>query len=293
MGIVMPRKVKRYPIDQSPFYCLPTKRRLCGVLKLSRGELRGLLANLKYSERVEKKPNGGERLIEDPCHPLKILQRRIAKLLSRIDLGKELHCPVKGRSYVTNANAHQGAAHIRTLDIKRYFPSTSSRRVFWFWRTVMRCSPDVAGILTRLSTHNEHLPTGSPLSPVLSFLANIDAWRRITALSSDAGCTLTIYMDDVTISGQNVPSRLLFAIRREIRRVGLVYHKEKCHPSGQGEVTGVIVGGAGLRLPRRQLHKLHLARKALRKAASDQEMQVVQRRIRGLIEQARQVCVHA
>ena len=129
------RDVKRYLLDQSPFYRLSSKRRLARVLHLTLPQLRRLTASsdTHYREWDEVNDNGKRRHIENPGYQLKQVQRRIAKLLSRIVPPTFLYCPVKGRSYVDNARAHSGNHVVRTLDIHAYFPSTPSRRVYWFF----------------------------------------------------------------------------------------------------------------------------------------------------------------
>jgi retron-type reverse transcriptase len=282
-------KRKQYNFDQSPFFRLRSKRKLAAILGLTPGQLRKAVKNIRYSEFHETNEKGKKRLIENPCQPLKLIQRRINRLLSRIEPATYLHCPVRGRSYVSNAKSHLGSAVIRTLDVRKYFPSTSSKRVFWFWNSIMLCERDIAGVLTALSTHKGHLPTGSPLSPSLAHYAHIDAWREIAECADARGCKATVYIDDVTVSGKQVPGELIWAIKRQLSRVGLRYHKEKNFWRGTGEVTGVVVTNDGLKLPNRQHLKLHLSRKLVRAAKNKKELVIAQRRLRGLEQQARQV----
>ena len=57
---------------------------------------------------------------------------------------------------------HAGISkEVRKLDVREYFPSTPSHRVYWFFHTVMRCSTDVAAVLAKLLTVEGHLATGS------------------------------------------------------------------------------------------------------------------------------------
>ncbi len=149
-----------------------------------------------------------------------------------------LFCPVKRRSYASNAAQHVGAKELRMIDIKAYFPSTPRQRVIWFFHKVMRCSPDVAVILGQLLTADGHLTTGSTVSPIMSFFAFYDMWLAIAQIAKDAGCVLTVYMDDITISCDRIPGKVVWAIKQEIHRRGLNYHKERRYTRGIGEVTG-------------------------------------------------------
>ena len=65
----------------------------------------------------------------------------------------------------------------------------------------MQCESDVAGLLTRLATYQRHLPTGSPLSPIMAYFAYYDVWEAVAEITRQHGYTLTVYVDDVYPSG--------------------------------------------------------------------------------------------
>lgn len=283
------KNIKRYHLNQSIFYKLTTKSRLAKILGIQPANLRRLVKDIKYNEFYQTSPQGKKRLIESPTRELKIVQRKIARQLSKIEQNSFLQCPVKGRSYVTNAAHHIGADAIRTLDIKKYFPSTNGKKVYNFWHKIMKCNADVAYILTTLSTYKGHLPTGSPLSPILAFFANQELWVRVNNLAHQHNCKSTLYVDDLTISGQSVSGELFWEIKKEIKHAGLDYHKEKYFRNGKGEITGVILKGDRIYLPQRQLLKIHNDRRALRTIRSNTEYIKTQKRLSGLLEQAKQV----
>ncbi len=272
---------KFYPFDQSPFYKLTSKKRLAELLGIEAADLRVFeKAGPSYKEWDEEKKSGGFRHIENPARPLKLLQRNIARRLSKIAPPDHLFCPVKRRSFVHNAKAHAGSRVVRTLDIKKYFPSTSSKRVFWFWHKRMKCASNIAGILTALSCWNGHLPTGSPLSPILSFYAHMDIWENIATIAKAAGCKITVYIDDVTISGDKVPDNLLWQIKREIKKANLVYHKEKTYRCGWSEVTGIIARDGKIKAPNRTLKALHELRKNIRREKDPQIREGIAKRLK-------------
>src|SRR3546814_1311618 len=102
----------------------------------------------------------------------------------------------------------------------------------------MGCRADVAGILGDLCTFEGHLPTGSPLSPILAYYSYHDMWAEIAAFCTAKGYTLTVYVDDVTISGAKVPVADVWHVRRMIHRTGLRYHKLKHYVDRPAEITG-------------------------------------------------------
>ncbi|MEZ2221901.1 reverse transcriptase family protein [Rhizobium sp. RCC_161_2] len=282
---------KVYPLDQSPLFKLTTKKRLAALLALSIGEMQLLAkdANALYSEFDVLKKSGGVRGVESPHHRLKTVQARIANLLSRIAPPDYLFCPVKGRCYVKNAAEHLGQRVVHCLDIRKYFPSTPSRRIYWFFFSIMQCEKDVASILANLATYQGHLPTGSPLSPIMAFFAYSDVWEIIAGYCEVHGYRLTIYIDDVTISGASLSPSVLWDVKRAIHGAGLQYHKERHFVDRPAEITGVIVHREQLLVPNRQLKKLRETERDLKQPHSDIHRKKLLERLAGLRAQTSQI----
>lgn len=282
-----------YSINQSPLYKVTTRRKLAFIFGMTEATLQVVWAMpTPFSSRQIEVPRNGVmkiRHVQEPRGPLRPVHNRVRKLLSRIEPPAFLFCPVKRRSYVSNAAEHIGAKEIRTLDVANYFPSTPRHRVFWFFETVMRCNRDVASILAKLLTANGSLATGSTVSPILSFYAFRDMWLSIADLVHAAGCKLSIYMDDVTVSGDRVPELLMWQIRQQVHSRGLKYHKERHYRGGIGEITGVIVRDGKTVLPNRQRKKVYDLRAVLRDTQDEDEATAIRRRILGMKTQQKQV----
>lgn len=284
-----------YELNQSPFYCLRSKAKLARILRIRQDRL-DILARSEelYIERdFFDQKRGKSRLVEEPKPVLKCLQKRIENLLKRIKLPNYVHAPALGRSYISNAKAHINAAVVMSLDIEKYFPSTPARRVYWFFHKRMRCSSDVAGILTNISTFKDHLPTGSPLSPILSYFSHIDMWESIDELTRKANCNLTVYIDDVTISGEHIPGELIWQIKKQFHRYGLKSNKdkEKYYVSKSSyEITGIIVTREGtLKLPNRQHLKAYQIRQALHSETESGKRKKLIQILQGLEAQAQHI----
>jgi retron-type reverse transcriptase len=289
----MQRKKGSYPLNQSPLFKLSTKRKLVDLLGLTVPKLRSLRVSAHlYSECEIPKKSGGTRLIENPRRDLKQVQARLARLLSRIAPPDYLFCPVKGRSYVSNAARHLNHRVVRTLDIKKYFPSTPRRRIYKFFLEIMHCNPDVADAIADLATYKGHLPTGSPLSPIMAFYAYYDVWEKVYQIVSTAGATNSLYIDDLTVSGEKVPDWLIWKIKKVIHRSGLRYHKEKTFRDRPAEITGVIVRDGTLVPPNRQLLKKYRARTGLRSATTETQQQLLANLLRGLDGQLSQITTY-
>jgi hypothetical protein len=278
-----------YQLSQSPLFKLGSRSKLARLLGVTPGALRALAAgDGLYTEFEVEKKSGGKRSVENPCRPLKLAQAKIARLLGRIEPPDFLFCPVKRRCYVTNAAAHRHSRMVQCLDIKKFFPSVSQRKVFWFFATVMKCPSDMAGLLARLACYRGHLPTGSPLSPIMAYFAYFDLWATIDAFCKARGYIFTVYIDDVTISGAHVPKSAIWEVRKMIHGAGLRYHKQKTFVDRPAEVTGVILKDGKLLAPFRQHRKLHDVRNEMR-AADPSEREVLKSRLTGVAGQIAQI----
>ena len=284
---------KRHLLNQSRLFKIRSRRRLAEVLGITSAELKDAIGmKHPYSERSIELYRGTTkkiREIQEPRGALRSIHARVAVLLSRIEPPDFLFCPVKRRSYVSNAAHHVGAKQVRTLDIKTYFPATLEHRVFWFFNHILKCERDIASILGRLLTVNGHLATGSPVSPILSFFAFYDMWNEISRLTLENRCKLSVYIDDITISGNVIPYWLLWEIKKQIHARGLVYHKERNFFNGVAEITGVIVDEEGLSLPNRQHQKSHLLRKKLYQETNEENRINISLSLKGLETQRKQV----
>ncbi len=288
------KQQKLHPLDQSHFYKLRTRKKLAALFSLTIAELNQIVdAETVYRERQIKtvSSNGKvkDRSIQEPRGSLRKIHERAKLLLSRIAPPDFLFCPVKRRSYVGNAAVHAGAAEIRTVDVKDYFTSTHRRRVYWFFNSIMQCEPDVAAILAHLLTVSGHVPTGSPVSPILCFYAFYDMWHEIAELAHAQGCKITVYMDDLTVSGSAVPEWLMWEIRKKIHGSGLRYHKERRFTRGFAEVTGVVLRDGRTVLPNRQHKRAYETATQIRALPEGEERQGLQRKLTGLRAQRRQV----
>ncbi|WP_407874886.1 reverse transcriptase family protein [Qipengyuania nanhaisediminis] len=235
-----------------------------------------------------KKSGHGTRHVENPRRDLKRVQARLARILSWITPPDFLFCPVKRRCYVSNAAAHKDNRVVQCLDIKSFFPSTPQRRVFWFLHKVLKCKRDIAGLLAKLACYQGHLPTGSPLSPIMAYFAFYDLWQEIAEFCDERGHTFTVYIDDVTVSGERVSKGDMWRIRKMIHRRGLTAHKAKTYVDSPAEITGVIARGGELVAPFRQHHKKFMAKDLLDKAPIE-EREALLGRISGIEGQIKQI----
>src|SRR3546814_298384 len=98
--------------------------------------------------------------------------------------------------------------------IMSFFLFFSSRRRHTRCALVTGVQTCALPIFGDLCTFEGHLPTGSPLSPILAYYSYHDMWAEIAAFCTAKGYTLTVYVDDVTISGAKVPVADVWHVRR-------------------------------------------------------------------------------
>lgn len=259
----MRTKDKSYEREKSPLHGLQSRSKLAALLFVSKKELKRLSGDDHLYTHFNVKKGEKLRPVDSPRRELKVVQRRIADLLCRVTPPDFLFCPVKRRSSINNAEQHRDGRVVHSLDVKRYFPSTPSRRVYWFFHTVLGCSTDVAAVLRKIACCDDYLPTGSPLSPIMAYYAHVDIWEKVAQIARAHGCVITIYIDDVTLSGAKVPMAVVWEIKQVIFGGGLRYHKEKRSVDRGSEVTGVVLRD-GEMLPanrhRKKLRKLKQAK---------------------------------
>ncbi|KQN55201.1 DNA polymerase [Serratia sp. Leaf51] len=252
-------KNKSYNLIDSPFFMLKSKKKLAALLGIAIADLALLMkdeGNYSIFEQLSKK--GKSRKIQKPLDALDIVHTRIASLLSRIKLPEYLHSGKKGHSNITNAQAHLNTSKTMTSDVKAFFPSTTRNMIFSFYFSVMKMSSDVADILSHICTCHGQLPTGSRISMPLAFFANSRMFDEINMLCEKLKVKMTVYVDDLTFSGDNVNRLFCSVVKRIISKHGHVMHPTKtklyseCMPK---LVTGIIITAGRLKV-RNEQHRL-------------------------------------
>ena len=145
--------------------------------------------------------------------------------------------------------------------------------MIWFFLWRMECSPDISAIIKGFVCRIGSLPQGSPCSPILAYLCYVDMWEEISQIVGNAGCTLSVYADDLTNSWETVPEAAIWEVKKSLRKHGHSHNvsKERSKRLKPAEVTGVIVRPDGLRNPNRQYQKLHELRSQIDELGSSDD----------------------
>jgi retron-type reverse transcriptase len=248
-----------------------TALELASAIGVSLGELRFLAfarevsTTTHYRRFTIPKRSGGERVISAPMPRLKHVQHWILEhVLEPIALAAPAHGFVPGRSTVTNAVVHVGAAVVINVDLKDFFPTVTYRRVKGLFAKLgyseqvatvlgLVCSePDIVestldGVTYYVARGPRRLPQGAPTSPAITNVLCRRLDNRIAGYARARGLTYTRYADDLTLSS-NDPSidvgAVLGFVRRTVAAEGFTVHPDKVRIVRRGrrqEVTGIVV----------------------------------------------------
>lgn len=274
-------------MNQSPLYNLKGKGQLEKALGLSWDEINQLSKCSTYNVWI----NDNNREIQHPIGKLAKTHAHIRKLLARIEKPEYL-LSRKGRSYVDNAREHVGYTQLIKTDIRKFYPSTTREMVYRMFRTQFNCVTDIAHSLADLCCYKQlHLPTGSPLSDYIAFFTAKPMFDEIALLSQTHHCKMTVYVDDLTISGSTATKTLLGKVRQTISRYGYKTKQSKAQTYSSHSaktVTGAIIVGNELKLPNARHEKIHKSKIALEKA-SLHERPALLRNFQGRQQEAKQI----
>jgi hypothetical protein len=230
-----------------------------------------------YTKFTIPKSDGGEREICAPKTQLRWVQRRILdKILAPLAVHDAAHGFVPGRSTVTNAAPHQGAALVVKFDLSNFFPTIHYYRVLGLFArlgyTVADCrfgtedsSKRVAPVLARLCCYtpdpkawgNAVMPQGAPTSPAISNLVCRRLDARLTGLAQRNQGVYTRYADDLTFSFKNDEielGRFRWWVDQICHQEGFLVHQKKFRVIRAAQrqlVTGIVVNDE-LRVPREE-----------------------------------------
>ena len=254
-------------------YGIKRKRDIRVLLKINSKKNISQICNL-YKPYIANK--GKKRLIEPiDSKELKSIQKRIQILLKDIKYDENIFSGIPGKSYIDNGLYHLESKYVVALDINKFFPNISREKVYKFFKNKLMNSSDVAEILTDLCTVNlekisnldnnvldylkdnkihqmKHIPTGSSISCIMSYLSNIDMFNEISNVAKISGCKVSIYMDDVVISSNKmINNEIINKIISIIKRNGYNIQKKKLKKYYSNEfkrVTGNIISKDGNKL---------------------------------------------
>ncbi|HTU20612.1 MAG TPA: reverse transcriptase family protein [Gemmataceae bacterium] len=230
-----------------------------------------------YSRFTIPKRGGGERVICAPKKQLRWVQRRILdQILANVAPHPAAHGFIAGRSTVTNAEKHRGAALLVKFDLTDFFPTIHYHRVVGLFASLGYYVGDgrfgteddarrVAPTLARLCCYAPDpqawggvtLPQGAPTSPAISNLVCRRLDARLEGLAHRNQGTYTRYADDLTFSFKDASldlGRFRWWVDQVCQQEGFLVNQAKfrvIRASQRQLVTGIVVNDE-LRIPREE-----------------------------------------
>lgn len=227
---------------------LRTPRHLEVYLGSPLASLESIARNLDVGigvEVVTLHSKGKARVITCPTsEAVRNVHRRILSLLTAVqmDLPDMVTGYVRGRSSVTNASVHAGAAHLQKFDLRDFFPHISVDAVDEGLQAA-GFQGEVARLLSRLTTCRGYLPAGFSTSPAIANLACHSVDSDLAALAEQERLSLTRYADDIAFSGME-PFDVSDEVRQIVAGHGHALNDEKTRTLKNGQpmyVTGLSV----------------------------------------------------
>lgn len=219
-------------------------------LKIPEEDLKNLAENTdKYYNIFYKKktrPDGTikTREITEAKGLLKKTHKLILKnILSKIEYPSPPFIGgLKKKDNILNAYFHKGKPYKFCTDLKNFFPHINNKMVYSAF--VNRgFSPDVARVLTKLTTYKGGLIQGGANSTHIAYLALWDTVQELMQICEENQIIFTVYVDDMTFSSQRDFKDLSIILRNTIINSGFfVNHEKTFYTKGRANITGVKVG---------------------------------------------------
>jgi RNA-directed DNA polymerase len=228
----------------------------------------GTAPGAAYVEFEVPKAKGGTRRLAAPRGALRKIQRKILdEILAKVPNHDAAHGFIAGRSTVSNARPHVGAAIVVKTDLVDFFPTVHYHRVTGLF-AALGYNHAIASTLAAITTYRPKLadgrvvwpgmlPQGAPTSPALANLACRRLDARLAKLAAKFGATYTRYADDLTFSFPKTPDislgRFLWWVDGVCQQEGFNEHAGKrkiLRSKTQQRVTGIVVN-QDVHVPRR------------------------------------------
>lgn len=213
--ISVSRATQLYPVKTAT-HIITTVEILCRALDIAAEELQAVLLipeEDKYSSQERRKKDGSIRLVHNPHHRLRVIQRRINKrLFSNQNFvswpdhifgsipNQEFEDGVHPKDYVACAKVHCGAKSILTLDIENFFGNVHVSQVIKVFTELLQFSPEVAGVVAQICCHKEYLIQGALTSSYIAGLVLFDVEGKVVERLQRKNLRYTRLVDDINVS---------------------------------------------------------------------------------------------
>jgi RNA-directed DNA polymerase len=270
-----------YPVKTAT-HAITTIQGLCEALDIVVEELDDVLLippKDKYSSQERRKKDGSVRVVHNPHHRLRVIQRRINKRLFSNQnfvswpdhiFGSIPNQKFEGskhpKDYVACAKVHCGAKSILTLDIENFFGNIHVSQVIKVFTQLLKFSPEVAEVVSKICCHEDYLIQGALTSSYIAGLILFDVEGMVVERLLRKNLRYTRLVDDINVS--SVVSDYNFGYAKTIIEDMLIgkdlpvnHSKTKIQYSSTVPLTvhGLRVGFKEPRLPSDEVRKIRAA----------------------------------
>jgi hypothetical protein len=155
----------------------------------------------------KKNPSLGYRIVYEIGHLfalniLKVLKFNLNELYEPHD---SVHGFVPERGICSNAKQHLANYYLLRSDIKNFFESININMVYEVFME-LGFIPEIANVLSKITTLDDHLVQGLPTSPIIANLVSKSMDTELKSLCDKYNAVYTRYADDISISSNsNLP----------------------------------------------------------------------------------------
>lgn len=236
----------------------------------------------RYRTFTIKKKSGKDRVITAPNPGLKAFQKCLNYVFQLVYTpNAHAYGFIPGKSVVDNASVHIGQNYVYNIDLKDFFPSNESGRLYKRLQSKpLFVNAEVASVITDLCCHpmeverldengnvvrviRSVLPQGAPTSPTLTNILCESLDFKLTKLAKKYGLNYSRYADDITFSSKhNVyqdDSKFIMSLRDIINKSGYIVNKDKTRLQKSGarqEVTGLVVSQNRVNVTKKYIREL-------------------------------------
>lgn len=232
------------------------------------------LGEFYYDKPIPKKDKMGEPKVDKdgiiinrnvtPTNDiLEVIQGKIqARILSSASFPPYVTGGVKKSSNVSNAKMHLGKKYFFCTDLKNYFPSIKPKHVYNMFVSY-GFLPDIAHVLTMLTTHKNELPQGIHTSTTIANLVFLPYDEKIFQFCSEKNIVYNRFVDDLGFSSHVDFEREINPLITLILSSGFkINHRKTYYKIGPTEITGVITRNNKLTLDKYHYLKVKKAQMA-------------------------------
>jgi hypothetical protein len=265
------RRYERFGLDASLWAQNPTQQDVARLLGMTKDQLEAIVRDKEhYTSRRTLEINGKLRNLAIPTGKLRRVHERLKFQFNKIKQPPYLCSPRKGIGQRDNAERHIAGAQMLKVDIRQFYPRTMQEDIWRWAHHTMGIRDDVAGLIAKLVAIDGRMPFGSPVSPVLTTLVHRPMFDRIYEVCGVRALAMSLWVDDLTLSGTEVAADTILAVRQVICDGGFQTHKiEHLTTARPVDVTGVPIAAGRVLAPLALHRRIQEGFTALRAAATD------------------------